>query len=74
MAYFRIQNPWSQTKRFDPDGAYIQRWVPELRDVPARELCEPPAEGETLAKGYPPPMVDHSKEREVALEMFRRNR
>lgn len=70
--YFRIQNPWAQTKRFDPHGAYIKRWVPELRDVPARELCEPPATGEALAKGYPLPMVDHSQERDVALEMYRR--
>lgn len=65
-------NPWSQTKRFDPDGKYIKRWVPGLRDVPAAKLCEPPAPGLALAKGYPRPMVDHHREREVALEMFRR--
>jgi deoxyribodipyrimidine photo-lyase len=70
--YFRIQNPWSQTKRFDPDGAYIRRWVPELRDVPGARLCEPPSPGLPLARGYPLPMVDHSRERDAALEMFRR--
>jgi deoxyribodipyrimidine photo-lyase len=70
--YFRIQNPWSQTKRYDPEGAYIRRWVPELRDVPAAQLMQPPAPGSSLAKGYPLPMVDHHREREVALEMFRR--
>lgn len=70
--YFRIQNPWSQTKRYDPDGDYIRRWVPELRDVPAAKLCEPPTPGLALAKGYPLPMVDHHRERDVALEMFRR--
>ena len=70
--YFRIQNPWSQTKRFDPDGAYIQRWVPELRDLPAAKFCEPPTPGLPLAKGYPLPMVEHSRERDAALEMFRR--
>lgn len=68
--YFRIQNPWSQSKRFDPDGDYIKRWVPELRDVPAARLHEP--SGAPLAKGYPLPMVDHSTERDVSLEMFRR--
>jgi deoxyribodipyrimidine photo-lyase len=68
--YFRIQNPWSQSKRFDPDGDYIKRWVPELRDLPAKALHQPPSEA--LAKGYPLPMVDHSKERETALDMFRR--
>ncbi len=69
--YFRIQNPWSQSKRFDPDGDYIKYWVPELRDVPARKLHEPPA-GLPLVKGYPLTMVDHAKEREAALDMFRR--
>lgn len=69
--YFRIQNPWAQTKRFDPDGEYIKRWVPELRDVPAREFCAPPADG-SLAKGYPAPIVDHARERDLALDMYRR--
>jgi len=68
--YFRIQNPWSQTKRFDPEGAYIKRWVPELRDVPAAKLCAPPEA--PLAKHYPLPMVDHARERDVALDMFRK--
>jgi deoxyribodipyrimidine photo-lyase len=70
--YFRIQNPWSQTKRFDPDGEYIKRWVPELCDVPAPKFCEPPTPGLALARGYPRPMVDHHRERDAALEMFRR--
>ncbi|HEX8295183.1 MAG TPA: deoxyribodipyrimidine photo-lyase [Chthoniobacteraceae bacterium] len=70
--YFRIQNPWSQTKRFDPEGAYIKRWVPELGEVAPRRFQEPPPAGESLAKGYPPPMIDHARERQVALEMYRR--
>ena len=69
--YFRIQNPWSQTKRFDPDGAFIKKWVPELRDVPAAKFCEPPSPGLALARGYPLPMVDHHAERDRALEMYR---
>jgi deoxyribodipyrimidine photo-lyase len=69
--YFRIQNPWSQTKRFDPDGAYIRHWVPELKDVSSAKLCEPPAEGEPIEKGYPLPMVDHSAARWAALKMFK---
>jgi deoxyribodipyrimidine photo-lyase len=70
--YFRIQNPWSQTKRFDPDGAYVRRWVPELRDVRPERFFEPPESGLPLAKGYSFPMVDHHRERDVTLEMFRR--
>jgi deoxyribodipyrimidine photo-lyase len=69
--YFRIQNPWSQTKRYDPQGEYIRRWVPELRDVPAAKLCQPPEPGLPLAKGYPLPMVDHARERDAALSMFK---
>ena len=69
--YFRIQNPWSQTKRYDPEGTYIKRWVPELRDVPARQLSQPPPCGESLARNYPAPIVDHSEARERTLEMFR---
>src|SRR4029077_16242170 len=38
--YFRIQNPWTQTKSYDPDGAYIKQWLPELKDVPAALLLE----------------------------------
>jgi deoxyribodipyrimidine photo-lyase len=68
--YFRIQNPWSQSKRFDPEGKYIKRWVPEVADVPASRLCQPPAPGDPLARGYPSPMVDHAAAREAALEMF----
>ena len=70
--YFRIQNPWSQTKRFDPDGDYIRRWVPELRDVSGPRLCAPPGPGLPIAKGYPLPMVDHVAARDAALDMFRR--
>jgi deoxyribodipyrimidine photo-lyase len=70
--YFRIQNPWLQGKRFDPDGEYIRRWIPELRDVPAAKFFAPPTPGIPLAKGYPLPMVDHARERDAALEMFRR--
>ena len=63
--------PWSQTKRFDPSGAYIKRWVPELRDVPAAKLCEPPPHGVSIAKGYPHPIVDHGAARDAVLEMFK---
>lgn len=74
--YFRIQNPWSQTKRYDPDAHYIKQWCPELRDVsPTLIAAGPAAAGlATLAKGYPAPMVDHAVERDRVLEMFNRHR
>jgi deoxyribodipyrimidine photo-lyase len=69
--YFRIQNPWTQSARFDPDGTYIKTWVPELRNVPTPALFHPPAPGARLAPGYPPPIIDHTRERTVALEIYR---
>jgi deoxyribodipyrimidine photo-lyase len=72
--YFRIQNPWSQTKRYDPQGAYIRRWVPELKDVPVKKLMAPPADGRPLAPGYPLPIVDHAAERLRTLAIFKKHR
>jgi len=66
--YFRIQNPWIQTKSYDPSGEYIKRWVPELRDVEPTRFTEPPTD--PLAENYPMPIVDHAKERLETLERF----
>jgi len=70
--YFRIQNPWNQTKSYDPCGQYIKRWVPELRDVDPTRFTHPAAD--RLAKDYPMPLVDHAKERLETLERFNRVR
>lgn len=72
--YFRIQNPWSQTKRYDPDGAYIRRWIPELKGVSAEKFQSPPPDGQPLVPGYPLPCLDHKTERERTLEIFKRHR
>ncbi len=69
--YFRIQNPWTQTARFDPKGDFIKTWVPELRDAHPALFCTPPAAGRRICSGYPRPIVDHATEREAALLMFR---
>ena len=69
--YFRIQNPWTQSSRFDSEGEYIKRWVPELAGVPAARLHQPPAPGMRLAPGYPLPMLDHATERDVALATYK---
>ena len=68
--YFRIQNPWLQTKRYDPGGTFIRQWVPELRDVSTALLSAPPADGKPISKNYPAPMVDHACERDRALRMY----
>jgi deoxyribodipyrimidine photo-lyase len=68
--YFRIQNPWTQTARHDPEGRYIKEWLPELRDMPSNALSQPPGDKRPLARGYPLPMVDHAEARERSLTMF----
>lgn len=72
--YFRIQNPWSQTKRFDPQGIYIKRWVPELSATDPKLFIAPPEEGKAIANGYPSPIVDHSDERKRTLLIFKKHR
>lgn len=72
--YFRIQNPWSQSARYDPEGIYIKRWVPELAAVDARMFAQPPPDGRPLVSDYPLPCVDHATEREKTLRMFKRHR
>lgn len=67
--YFRIQNPWTQTKSYDPAGEYIKQWVPELKDVAARQFLEPPTQ--PLAPGYPLPIVNHHTERAKTLARFK---
>lgn len=72
--YFRIQNPWTQTKSYDPDGSYIRQWVPELTGVSPELFQAPPKDGRALAPGYPLPIVDHGTERERTLAMFAKHR
>ncbi len=68
--YFRIQNPWLQTARFDPEGKFILRWVPELAGVDPSRFAQPTAIA--LSRNYLPPMVDHHREREITLDMFQK--
>ncbi|WP_028279122.1 deoxyribodipyrimidine photo-lyase [Arthrobacter sp. H5] len=63
--YFRIFNPVTQSKKFDDDGAYLCRWVPELRG--AANIHEP---WKTGVKGYPEPLVDLKESRERALSAY----
>jgi len=78
--YFRrMYNPATQQERHDPDGAYVRRWVPELRDVPLERLAQPwtmsegqqEAAGCVIGRDYPEPIVDHKDERERAMARYR---
>ncbi len=80
--YFRIFNPVTQSRRFDPDGSYIRHWVPELAALGDRDVHEPwaaPAArlaeaGFELGEHYPRPIVDHAAARERALAEHARAR
>jgi deoxyribodipyrimidine photo-lyase len=72
--YFRIFNPITQGKRFDPHGNYVRRWVPELATLPEHMIHEPQhASPATLIADldYPSPIVDHALERDDALLRYR---
>lgn len=77
--YFRIFNPVLQAKKFDPNGEFVRRWVPELKRLP-RELIHEPwlmsAEDQSqyacrVGKDYPAPIVDHREARQRTLQAFK---
>lgn len=65
--YFRIFNPWLQSKRFDADGTYIKKYVEELKDVEVKEL-HAPIENHPV---YPAPIIVHADQKEKALKLFK---
>lgn len=73
--YFRIFNPLLQSEKFDPDGDYIRKWVPELRGIKDRKAIHDPygrgAGAEAKKRGYPKQMVEHKGCRERALAAYK---
>ncbi len=80
--YFRVFNPVLQGKKFDSDGAYIKRYVPELKGLNGSSLHEPwradravlKKAGVILGKNYPKPLVDHAVARKRALESLKKSK
>jgi deoxyribodipyrimidine photo-lyase len=70
--YFRVFNPVSQGMKFDPDGDYVRRYVPELAHLPGATAHQPWAADDGYANGYPARIVDHAVERREALDRFAR--
>lgn len=76
--YFRIFNPILQGEKFDPEGDYVRRWVPELAQLPNKYIHKPwtapegvlKQAGLMLGRDYPLPVVDHNKARKTALAAF----
>jgi deoxyribodipyrimidine photo-lyase len=76
--YFRVLNPVLQAKRFDPDGHYVRRYIPQLRDVPTKWIFEPwrmsaadqQAAGCVIGSDYPAPIVEHKTARVRALARY----
>ena len=68
--YFRVFNPTLQSERYDPEGKFIKRFVPELADVPTKQIHNPPAELREQC-GYPQPVVDYKQARVDAIAAFK---
>jgi deoxyribodipyrimidine photo-lyase len=80
--YFRVFNPWTQGEKYDPEGEYIRKWVPELKDVPDKHIHRPQEMnkleqencGVTIGEDYPEAIVKHDEMREKAVERFEQAR
>jgi deoxyribodipyrimidine photo-lyase len=80
--YFRIFNPVTQSRRFDAEGRFIRRYVPELAPLDATEIHAPwevppaiqQAKGVVVGRDYPAPIVDHAQARQAALALYGRSR
>ncbi|NTW39094.1 MAG: deoxyribodipyrimidine photo-lyase, partial [Cellulomonadaceae bacterium] len=68
--YFRVFNPVLQGERYDPDGDYVRRYVPELAHLPGRSVHQPWKAAHGYDAGYPEPVVDHAAERDEALRRY----
>jgi deoxyribodipyrimidine photo-lyase len=80
--YFRIFNPFTQGEKFDPNGDYVRKFVPELSKMPKKYIHRPweapqnvlDYAGVKLGKDYPKPIVDHKEAREKALTRYKASR
>lgn len=68
--YFRVFNPMTQSRKFDPEGEYLRRWLPELAHLSNKQIHQPWTDPVGAPAGYPGPIVDHAKEREESLRRY----
>lgn len=69
--YFRVFNPTAQAQKFDPNGEYIRKYIPELRHLPGASAITPWKHPDGHTRGYPAPILDHAEERNIALHRYR---
>jgi deoxyribodipyrimidine photo-lyase len=69
--FFRVFNPMGQSEKFDPDGQYLRRWIPEIAHLDNASIHAPWTLGLLAPEDYPAPMVDHAVEREEALSRYK---
>lgn len=69
--YFRIFNPWTQQKKFDPECEYISRWIPELSGLPPEMIHSWHAQEKKGKSLYPSPFIDHAAESKMTLQTYR---
>ena len=70
--YFRVFNPYLQSKKFDKDASYIKKYIPELRHVEAKYLHDENYLLGATIQGYPKPMVHHKEAAKIAIEKFKK--
>lgn len=73
--WFRIFNPWTQQKDYDPDCKYIKHWIPELESIPPKDLhewCNTSTQEAYKNINYPSPIVNHTEERKTTLALYKK--
>ena len=69
--YYRIFNPWKQSKDYDSDCVYIKKWIPELKNVDNKDIHNWSEKYFNYDIDYPKPIIDHSIQRDKALNIYK---
>jgi deoxyribodipyrimidine photo-lyase len=71
--YFRVFNPWEQSKKYDPDCKYIKKYIPELKDVPPKDIHKWSEKYPDYPKiKYQKPIIDHDKRKEIYIKELKK--
>ena len=70
--YFRIFNPWLQSKKFDKECEYIKKWLPELKDVDNKDIHNWEINYKDYSINYPKPIIDYKSQKEKSIVMYKK--